>query len=91
MSEADPTDPVTMLMAQLAVQNIVIEYLLATITRSLDHNQKESVHKAILNILRGRISATALNQPEMLKLSEEILEGMISRTNEMLARDTREH
>jgi hypothetical protein len=91
MSEADPIDPVTMLMAQLAVQNIVIEYLLATMTISLDQKQKESVHKAILNILRGRISATPLNTPEMLKLSEEILEGMISRTNELLTRNTREH
>lgn len=91
MSEADPIDPVTMVMAQLAVQNIVIEYLLATMTISLDQNQKESVHKAILNILRGRISATPLNSPEMLKLSEEILDGMISRTNELMTRDTREH
>ena len=91
MSEADSTDPVTVLMAQLAVQNIVIEYLLATITRSLDQNQRDSVHKAILNMMRGRISATPLNTPEMLKLSEEILEGMISRTKEMLSRDTHEH
>jgi hypothetical protein len=91
MRAVDTTDPVAMLMAQLAVQNIVIEYLLATMTISLDQHQKESVHKAILNILRGRIAATPLNTPEMLKLSEEILEGMISRTNEMLTRDTREH
>ncbi len=40
MSKPDPIDPVTMVMAQLAVQNIVIEYLLATITGSLDQNQK---------------------------------------------------
>ena len=91
MSEADPIDPVTMLMAQLAVQNIVIEYLLATMTGSLDQKQRELTHKAILNILRGRITATPLNSSEMLKLSEEILDGMISRTNELLTRDTREH
>ena len=91
MSEDDPIDPVAMLMAQLAVQNIVIEYLLATVTRSLDQDQRELVHRAILNILRGRISATPLNTPEMLKLSGEILGGMMSRTNEMLARDTHEH
>jgi hypothetical protein len=91
MSEADATDPVAMLMAQLAVQNIVIEYLLATMTISLDQQQKESVHQTLLNILRGRIAATPLNTPEMLKLSEEILEGMISRTNEMLTRNARDH
>ena len=91
MSEPDPIDPVTMLMAQLAVQNIVIEYLLATIISSLNQDQRESTHKAILNILRGRITATPLNTPGMLKLSEEILDGMINRTNEMLTRGTHEH
>ncbi|MDB5810442.1 MAG: hypothetical protein JWN94_2564 [Betaproteobacteria bacterium] len=91
MSKPDPVDPIAMLMAQLAVQNVVIEYLLATITGSLDQTQRESTHKAILTILRDRIAATPLNSPEMLKLSEEILGGMINRTNEMLAQDTHEH